>query len=180
MPRRSKSQDLTFLVSDEVPRIGSLPDRLDLPAAVWARLFSVTLARLKKAKPGWATITAVQVHNLLTTWLFLAQDRSLSQPELDRKLAGATIYLEAHPPWRMKATGRAAEGRTDRWLLMARKFGGQNRIGGELGKKVAAEAKSAAPRSKLSYRKARNPLEAWIDYVDVPPERKPRRGSPKK
>jgi hypothetical protein len=180
MAKRSKADDLASLVADRIPPIGALPLPYDEPAAAWARLFVITLARLKKAKPGWASITAVQVENFLTTWLFLVQDRTLSKPELDLRIEKALCHLAAHPPWKMKATGRSAEGRTDRWLLMARKFDRPKGLGEKLGTKVAAEAKSAARRSKLSYKKARNPLEAWIDYVDVPPEHQIRKDSPKK
>lgn len=110
MPKRSKPDDPALLLTSRIPRpIGSglLPH--DLPAAAWARLFAVTLLRLRRARPRWASVTAVQVDTLLASWLVFARDRSLSRPELDLRLEEVLEHLEAHPPWGMKARGRAAE-----------------------------------------------------------------------
>jgi hypothetical protein len=110
MPKRPKAEDPTFLLTSRIPRpIGSGPLPRDLPAAAWARLFAVALSRLHRARPGWASVTAVQVDNLLASWLVFVQDRSLSPPELDLRLEEVLEHLEAHPPWAMKARGRTAD-----------------------------------------------------------------------
>lgn len=109
MPKRSKADDPTFHVISRIPRpIGSGPLPHDLPAAAWARLFAVALLRLQRAKARWASVTAVQVDNLLAAWLVFVRDPSLSQPELDMRLEEALEHLEAHPPWGMKARARTA------------------------------------------------------------------------
>lgn len=109
MSKRSKADDPTRLTISRIARpIGSGPPQHDLPAAAWARLFDVVLLRLQRSKPGWASITAVQVDNLLASWLVFVQDRSLSKPELDMRLEEALEHLEAHPPWAMKPARRTA------------------------------------------------------------------------
>jgi hypothetical protein len=109
MAKRSKA-DPTFLLTSRIPRpIGSGPLPHDLPAAAWARLFAVALLRLQRAKPRWASVTAVQIDNLLASWLVFVRDQSLSRPELDLRLEEVLEHLEAHPPWRMKARGRPAD-----------------------------------------------------------------------
>jgi hypothetical protein len=108
-PKRSRTDDPTFLLTSQIPRpIGSGPLPHDLPAAAWARLFAVALARLQRARPGWASVTAVQVEKLLSSWLVFARDQSLSQSELDLRLEEVLEHLEAHPPWGIKAPGRTA------------------------------------------------------------------------
>lgn len=109
MSKRSKANDPTRLTISRIARpIGSGPPPHDLPAAAWARLFDAVLLRLQRAKPGWASITAVQVDNLLASWLVFVQDRSLSRPELDMRLEEALEHLEAHPPWAVKPARRTA------------------------------------------------------------------------
>lgn len=110
MPKRSKADDPTSIVTSRIARlIGSGPIPHDLPAVAWARLFAVALSRLQRAKPGWASITAVQVDKLLVSWLVFVQDPSLSKRELDMRLEEALEHLEAHPPWAMKGTTRTAD-----------------------------------------------------------------------
>jgi len=104
--------------------------------------------------------------NLQTSWA--AKRQRLSQPEREQWLEEALTYMHTRPPWRMKSTGRATQGPTDRWLLMARQWKpGEVVVGKE---DVGASARKRVPRHKLSYRKARNPLEAWIDEISPPPK----------
>lgn len=102
MVKRAKA-DPTSLLASRIPRpIGSAPLPHHLPAGAWARLFSVALMRLQRAKPQWASITTEQVNNLLASWLVFAQDPLLSGPELDLRLEEVLEHLEAHPPWGIK------------------------------------------------------------------------------
>ena len=108
MPKQSKADDPTFRLISRIPRpIGSSPLPHDLPAEAWARLFAAALLRLQRAKPGWASATAVQVDNLLASWLIFSRDPSLSRSELDLRLEEVLEHLEAHPPWGVKARGRS-------------------------------------------------------------------------
>jgi hypothetical protein len=108
MPKQSKADDPTLLLISRIPRpIGSSPLPHDLPAEAWARLFAAALLRLQRAKPGWASATAVQVDNLLASWLIFSRDPSLSRSELDLRLEEVLEHLEAHPPWGVKARGRS-------------------------------------------------------------------------
>ena len=107
MPKRSKA-DPTYLLTRRIPRpigSGSLPH--DLPGEAWARLFSVVLLRLQRAKPQWASVTARQVENLLAAWLVFVRDPALSKAELDMRLEEVLEHLEAHPPWDVKARPRS-------------------------------------------------------------------------
>ena len=98
MPKQSKADDPTFRLISRIPRpIGSSPLPHDLPAEAWARLFAAALLRLQRAKPRWASATAVQVDNLLASWLVFNRDPSLSRPELDLRLEEVLEHLEAHP-----------------------------------------------------------------------------------
>ena len=107
MPKQSKADDPTFRLISRIPRpIGSSPLPHDLPAEAWARLFAAALMRLQRTKPRWASATAVQVDNLLASWLVFHRDPSLSRPELDLRLEEVLEHLEAHPPWGVKARGR--------------------------------------------------------------------------
>lgn len=109
MPKRSKVGDPTAVVISRIARPGgSGPIPHNFPAAAWARLFAVTLLRLQRAKPRWASITAVQVEDLLTSWLVFVQDASLSKPELDMRLEEALEQLETQPPWNVKVRRRTA------------------------------------------------------------------------
>lgn len=84
---------------------GSAPR--DLPADAWARLLAVALARLGRARPRWATITAGQVDTLIAAWRVFAQDRSLSVAERDLRLEEALEQIEGQPPWEEEpASGR--------------------------------------------------------------------------
>jgi hypothetical protein len=105
MPKRSKADPISLLTS-RIPPIGSAPLPHALPAAAWARLFSVALLRLQRIKPQWASVTAVQVDHLLASWLVFVEDPSLSQSELDLRLEEVLEHLEAHPPWGEKARAR--------------------------------------------------------------------------
>ena len=115
---RKQSKPTPNRLISRVPRpIGSGRRPHDLPAEAWARLFAVALSRLERAKPGWASITAVQVDDLLAAWLVFVQDRSLSRPELDMRLEEVLEHLEAHPPWEMntaRRTSASAPGRRRR------------------------------------------------------------------
>ncbi len=80
MPKRSKVDDPIFLLTSRIARpAGSGPRPHDLPVAAWARLFAVALLRLQRAKPHWASVTAREVDDLLTSWLVFLRDRSLSK-----------------------------------------------------------------------------------------------------
>jgi len=106
MPKQSKAGDPTFLLISRIPRpIGSSPLPHDLPAEAWARLFAAALLRLQRARPRWASATAVQIDNLLASWLIFNRDPSLSRPELDLRLEEVLEHLEAHPPWGVKVRG---------------------------------------------------------------------------
>ena len=108
MPKRSKANP-TLLLTRRIPRpigSGSLPH--DLPGEAWARLFSVVLLRLQRAKPQWASLTTEQVDNLLASWLVFVQDVSLSKSELEMRLEETLEHLEAHPPWGIKPRARPA------------------------------------------------------------------------
>jgi hypothetical protein len=76
---------------------GSAPE--DLPAEAWARLLAVALARLGRARPRWATMTAGQVDSLIEAWRVFARDRSLSPAERDLRLEEALEQIEGEPPW---------------------------------------------------------------------------------
>jgi hypothetical protein len=105
--KRSKGADPISRVSSLAERpIGSEPLPHDLPARAWARLFAVTLSRLRRAEPRWASLTAAQVEKLRASWLVFLRDRSLSQEELDLRLEEALEHLEAHPPWGTLAGAR--------------------------------------------------------------------------
>ena len=115
MPKQSKADDPTFRLISRIPRpIGSSPLPHDLPAEAWARLFAAALLRLQRAKPGWASATAVQVDNLLASWLIFSRDPSLSRSELDLRLEEVLEHLEAHPPWGVKARRRTRASRPAR------------------------------------------------------------------
>lgn len=107
--KRPKANDPISVVISRIARpggSGAIPH--DFPAAAWARLFAVTLLRLQRAKPRWASITAVQVEDLLTSWLVFVQDKSLSKPERDMRLEEALEQLEWQPPWGTKARRHTA------------------------------------------------------------------------
>ena len=109
MTKRFKANDPTSVVISRIARPGgSGPVPHDFPAAAWARLFAVTLLRLQRAKPRWASITAVQVEDLLTSWFVFVQDKSLSKPERDMRLEEALEQLEWQPPWGTKARRHTA------------------------------------------------------------------------
>lgn len=92
---------------------GSAPQ--DLPADAWARLLSMALARLARARPRWATVTAGQVDTLIAAWRVFAQDRSLSPAERDLRLEEALEQIEGQPPWPPEpAAGRRRAARADR------------------------------------------------------------------
>ena len=110
MPKHFKTDDPTSLLIARISRpIGSRSLPHDLPAQAWARLLAVALLRLQRAKPPWASVTAVQVDNLLASWLVFVQDPLLSRPELDMRLEEALEQLEEQPPWGMKARRRPAD-----------------------------------------------------------------------
>jgi hypothetical protein len=109
MSKRSKADDPTSVLTGRIARpVGSGPLPHDLPVAAWARLFAVALLRLQRAKPLWASVTAVEVEDLLASWLVFLRDKSLSKPELDMRLEEALEQLEGQPPWSMKARRRTA------------------------------------------------------------------------
>lgn len=111
MPKRPKTDDPASALTGRIPRpIGSGPRPDDLPADGWARLFAVTLLRLQRAQPRWASATAAQVEDLLASWLVFARDPSLSKAELDMRLEEVLEHLEAHPPWGQKTRARPARG----------------------------------------------------------------------
>lgn len=103
MPKRSKSADPTFLLASRIARPIGGPLPHDLPVAAWARLFVVALLRMQRAKPHWASITTLEVEDLLASWAVFQQDKSLSKAELDMRLEEALEQLEGQPPWAMKA-----------------------------------------------------------------------------
>jgi hypothetical protein len=109
MPKRPKVNDPTAILIGRLARpAGSGPLPHDLPVAAWERVCAMALLRLNRAKPGWASVTAVEVEDLLTSWLVFLQDKSLSKPELDMRLEEALEQLEGQPPWAMKARRRTA------------------------------------------------------------------------
>ena len=59
MPKRSKAPNLADLFPTNPGGTPDLPH--ELTAATWARVFAITLERLRHANPGWAAITAMQV-----------------------------------------------------------------------------------------------------------------------
>lgn len=92
---------------------GSAPQ--DLPADAWARLLAMALARLARARPRWATITAGQVDTLIAAWRVFAQDGSLSPAERDLRLEEALEQIEGQPPWPAEpAAGRRRAARASR------------------------------------------------------------------
>ena len=103
MPKRSKSVDPTFLLASRIARPIGGPLPHDLPVEAWARLFVVALLRMQRAKPHWASITTLEVENLLAAWAVFEKDQSLSKAELDMRLEEALEQLEGQPPWAMKA-----------------------------------------------------------------------------
>jgi hypothetical protein len=115
MGKRARRDPLTA-VTERIGRPvgeGSAPQ--DLPAEAWARLLAVALARLGRARPRWATITAGQVGTLITAWRVFARDRSLSGAERDLRLEEALEQIEAEPPWETEpASGRGRAARAGR------------------------------------------------------------------
>jgi hypothetical protein len=110
MPKRSKANDPTAVLTGRIARpVGSGPLPHDLPVAAWARLFAMALLRLQRARPRWASVTAVEVEELLASWLVFVRDESLSKPELDMRLEEALEQLEGQPPWATKARRRPAD-----------------------------------------------------------------------
>jgi hypothetical protein len=83
----------------------------DLPADAWARLLAMTLARLGRARPEWAAVTAGQVDTLIAAWRVFARDRSLSPAERDLRLEEALEQVEGQPPGEKTAAPRAAAAR---------------------------------------------------------------------
>ena len=83
----------------------------DLPAEAWARLLAVALARLGRARPAWAAVTASQVDTLIAAWRVFARDATLSAAERDLRLEEALEQIEAEPPWATGTTRRAARPR---------------------------------------------------------------------
>jgi hypothetical protein len=107
MTKRPKVDGPTAILTGRLARpagSGALPH--DLPVAAWERLFAVALLRLHRAKPGWASVTAVEVEELLASWLVFLQDKSLSKSELDMRLEEALEQLEGQRPWAMKTRRR--------------------------------------------------------------------------
>lgn len=115
MPKRPKVDDPTAVLTGRLARpAGSGPLPHDLPVAAWERLFVVALLRLHRAKPRWASVTAVEVEELLASWRVFLQDKSLSKSELDMRLEEGLEQLEGQPPWAMKSrrrTPRSPRGR---------------------------------------------------------------------
>jgi hypothetical protein len=107
MTKRPKVDGPTAILTGRLARpAGSGPLPRDLPVAAWERLFAVALLRLHRAKPHWASVTAVEVEQLLASWLVFLQDKSLSKSELDMRLEEALEQLEGQAPWAMKARRR--------------------------------------------------------------------------
>lgn len=108
MTKRPKVDGPTAILTGRLARpAGSGPLPHDLPVAAWERLFAVALLRLHRAKPRWASVTAVEVEELLASWLVFLQDKSLSKSELDMRLEEALEQLEGQAPWAMKVRRRA-------------------------------------------------------------------------
>lgn len=106
------SRDRVVGVTRRIGRpVGEGSATQDLPADAWARLLAVTLARLGRARPEWASITAGQVDMLIAAWRVFAQDRSLSAAERDLRLEEALEQIESAPPWAEGTTRRASPGR---------------------------------------------------------------------
>ena len=97
---------------------GSAPH--DLPAEAWARLLALALARLERARPEWASVTAAQVDALIAAWRVFAQDRSLSAPERDLRLEEALEQIEGQP-WEKGSTRRAGPARRSKTKTRARR-----------------------------------------------------------
>ena len=107
MPKGSSADERISVVTRRIPRpIGSGAHPHNLPGGAWARLFAVTLSRLQRAKPRWASVTAMEVEDLLASWLVFLQDKTLSRAERNLRLEEALEHLERHPPWGAKRTGR--------------------------------------------------------------------------
>ena len=108
MTKRRKVDDPTAVLIGRLARpAGSDALPHDLPVAAWERLFAVALLRLHRAKPRWASVTAVEVEELLASWLVFLQDKTLSKPELGMRLEEALEQLEGQPPWALKPRRRA-------------------------------------------------------------------------
>ena len=109
MPKRSTVDDPIFLLTSRIARpAGSGPRPHDLPVTAWARLFAVALLRLQRAKPHWASVTAREVDDLLSSWFVFLRDKSLSKPEVNMRLEEALEQLEGQPPWALKARRRTS------------------------------------------------------------------------
>jgi hypothetical protein len=107
MPKGPSADDPISVVTRRIPRPIGSGAHPDLPAGAWARLFAVALSRLQRAKPRWASVTAVEVEDLLASWMVFLQDKTLSRAERDLRLEEALEHLERHPPWGAKRTRRA-------------------------------------------------------------------------
>jgi hypothetical protein len=83
----------------------------ELPADAWARLLALALARLGRARPQWATVTAHQVDTLIAAWRVFARDASLSAAERDLRLEEALEQIEDQPPWEAGSARRASRPR---------------------------------------------------------------------
>src|SRR5258705_13593226 len=103
MPKRSTVDDPIFLLTSRIARpAGSGPRPHDLPVTAWARLFAVALLRLQRAKPHWASVTAREADDLLTSWLVFLGDKLLSKPEVNIGLGEGLEELSGQPPWTVK------------------------------------------------------------------------------
>lgn len=102
--RSDLSPDQSNLGADRIPLTSPRPSREGLGSPL-----GVVLLRLQRAKPPWASVTAVQVDKLLASWLVFVQDPLLSRPELDMRLEEALEQLGAQPPYGMNARRRPAD-----------------------------------------------------------------------
>jgi hypothetical protein len=110
MARRARRDPVTTVTRRIGRPVGEGSAPHDLPAEAWARLLALALARLGRARPEWASVTAAQVDALIAAWRVFAQDRSLSAPERDLRLEEALEQIEGQP-WEKSSTRRASPAR---------------------------------------------------------------------
>lgn len=154
-----------------------------LPLRAWARFFALAVDRLEKAKPGWAAFTVREFLDFELSWKMTAQDRGPLEQEAWMDAAFAELEAVRFGPGQVRNADRL----TPRALVWAKarerrgELPDPSRIdpsGTELPpavrrklvaglREMPAEVARAEPR-KLSRRRSRTALQAWIDVLDPP------------
>lgn len=155
--------DPSLIVESHVPPAGSVELPSDIPARAWARLFIEALLALARKDRHAADLLARDFEQFMLSWQRGISSQGTIEQErwLDAAIAEIRNRQAALATGKMKTTGRAFAGPSDRWLLWARGFEKDGSQASAAREKLIARV----PRRKLSYSKARTALEAWADLL---------------